>query len=708
MMIGCKRTLKTIGIILILVRSLCAQSLSREQKDILELHDSRSLGEGRLVSYLQNKQKDLRYRAVIALANIQDTSTVGDLIPLLQDEDVQLRAAAAFALGQIGSSRAEQSLLTALTPEQDIQVLPRVFEALGKCGDTDALNSVVSFIPSAKNIAVKRDLALSIARFAIRKITSERGVWLCFDLLKDNHSETRSAALYALWRCAPLGVIDVEISNRAYLLVKQMSDKEAEIRINLATLLGKTKSEEAPRLIKMFQQVESQSADWRVEVQLCRAAGSLSKTDPALVGLLVNYLGSRNDHVKITSEVTLAALDTTILTSSGYRDKIRVMLKNLATTSSISAPVVQGEALIAVARLFPDDLPTLTPLVSGKTAGNMLRAKFVEAESYVPTKENVQYCIGCLTSDSVRVAMSAWDVVTRMIQPEVLDAHHVEKSFVDSIPSLLVDQMDRGLGRNDMAITTLIATAFTDSSLLVMCNRAGLEGRIINALISAYAKLSSARDAEAMLAIQESFVRLRDAVAVPVLEQSFADSNRTVASGSANALTAITGKKYSALIRNPTPNVYSENDWKMLESIRNGQRVTFKTTKGTFTVRLDKENAHFTVLAFFKLVKHKFYNGLMFHRVVPDFVIQGGDPRGDGWGGPGFTIRSEWGMEDFERGSVGMASSGKDTEGCQFFITHIPTPHLDGRYTRFASVSTGMDVVDNIQVGDKILSVEIK
>ncbi len=707
-MTGLERILKTIAVILIFVPCLCAQSLSRDQKDILELQDNRSLGDGRLIAYLQNKQKDLRYRALIALANIQDTSTVTDVIPLLQDEDVQIRAAAAFALGQIGTSTAEKSLVNALTPEQDIQVLPRVFEALGKCGDSDALNSVVAFIPSAKNIGVKRDLALSIGRFAIRKISSERGVLLCFDLLKDNHSETRSAALYALLRCAPLRVIDLEISNRAYLLVKQMSDKEDEIRINLATLLGKTKSEEAPRLIKMFQDVESQSADWRVEVQLCRAAGSLAKADPGLVGLLVNYLGSRNDHLRITSVVTLASLDTSILASSRYRDKIRAMLKSLATSPSNSAPLVQGEAIVALARLFPDDLSIVKPLVSGKSAENLLRAKFVEALSFVPTTPNVQYVIGCLTSDSVRIAMSAWDIVVRMIQPGVLARHVVEQQFVDSLPSILVDQMGRGLERNDMAITTLIATAFTDSSLLSMCKQAGLGGRIVNGFVSAYSKLSSSKDAEALLAIQESFVRLHDTTAVTVLVQSLVDSNRTVAIGSANALVALTGRKYSGPSPLPVQNIRTENDWKMLEAIRSSQRVTFKTTKGTFTVRLDKENAPLTVLAFFKLVKQKFYNGLTFHRVVPDFVVQGGDPRGDGWGGPGFAIRSEWGMEDFERGSMGMASSGKDTEGCQFFITHIPTPHLDGRYTRFASVSTGMEVVDNIQVGDRILNVEIK
>src|SRR5690606_34961517 len=97
-----------------------------------------------------------------------------------------------------------------------------------------------------------------------------------------------------------------------------------------------------------------------------------------------------------------------------------------------------------------------------------------------------------------------------------------------------------------------------------------------------------------------------------------------------------------------------------------------------------------------------YYDGTIFHRVVPNFVIQGGDPTGTGFGGPGNSIRSEISPFRFDKYIVGMASSGKDTEGSQFFITHSPQPHLDGKYTIFGSVTSGMDVVDKIQIGDYI------
>jgi cyclophilin family peptidyl-prolyl cis-trans isomerase/HEAT repeat protein len=707
-MIAPKSILIIIILVLISFPASRAQTLSKEQREILEMQDGRSLGDGKLVSYIRSKDKDLRYRAAIALANLQDTSTIGDLLPLVLDEDVQIRGAAVFALGQIGTILAEKSLIGALSREQDIQVLPRLFEALGKCGDAEALNAVIAYIPSAKNIAVKRDQALGIARLAMRKITSERGVWLCFDLLKDNHSETRSAALYALWRSAPLGVIDLEISNRAYLLVKLMSDQETDVRINLATLLGRTKSEEAPRLIKMFQQVENQSPDWRVQVQLGKSAGLLARLDPSLMGPLLTYLDSQNDHVRIASMMTLASMDSGILSSSEHKEKLLATLKNFAASQSKQAPLVQGEAFVTLGRMFPNELSGIKALFDNRAAGNLLRSKYIEALSYTPTKENIGYVIGCLEDDSVRVAMSAWDFLIRMIQPRVLEAQRIDRAYVDSIPAFVVARMESGLRRKDLAVTSLVANVFADTSILEMCERAGYHRKIIDAFALAYSTLSSANDAEAMMSIQQTFIRLRDTSAVPALEKTLVDPNRTVGLGAVDALTRITGRNYATMPPNPSVIQRTENDWKVLESIKPSQRVSFRTSKGTFTVRLRKEVAPFTVLAFFKLVKQKFYNGLTFHRVVPGFVIQGGDPRGDGWGGAGFTVRSEWSLVDFERGSVGMASSGKDSEGCQFFITHVPTPHLDGRYTLFATVTSGMEVVDRIQVGDRILSAELR
>ncbi|RZK99575.1 MAG: peptidylprolyl isomerase [Hymenobacter sp.] len=138
-----------------------------------------------------------------------------------------------------------------------------------------------------------------------------------------------------------------------------------------------------------------------------------------------------------------------------------------------------------------------------------------------------------------------------------------------------------------------------------------------------------------------------------------------------------------------------------------GQRVRITTGKGAIVLVLKVEEAPGSVASFVSLVRQHFYDGLYFHRVVPDFVAQGGDPRGDGSGSTPYTLRSEFSYLTYGTGAVGLASAGKDTESCQFFFTHLPTPHLDGRYTIFAQVAEGQQVVQQLEVGDKMLRVEL-
>jgi cyclophilin family peptidyl-prolyl cis-trans isomerase len=132
------------------------------------------------------------------------------------------------------------------------------------------------------------------------------------------------------------------------------------------------------------------------------------------------------------------------------------------------------------------------------------------------------------------------------------------------------------------------------------------------------------------------------------------------------------------------------------------------TERGTFRIRLFPFEAPFTVRHFLALVRRGFYDGLAFHRVVPGFVAQGGDPRGDGSGGPGYSLRCEIGRRRYLAGGVGMALSGKDTGGSQFFVTLAPQPHLDGRYTLFGQVFEGLDAVLGLVEGDRMLKVELE
>ena len=131
-----------------------------------------------------------------------------------------------------------------------------------------------------------------------------------------------------------------------------------------------------------------------------------------------------------------------------------------------------------------------------------------------------------------------------------------------------------------------------------------------------------------------------------------------------------------------------------------------ETAKGTIEIELSVLDAPQTAQNFIALARRGYFNGLQIHRVVPNFVIQGGDPRGDGSGGPGYSIRDELNDRPYVRGTVGMALSGPDTGGSQFFITHSPAPHLDAKYTVFGHVVKGMEIVDKIQQLDVIQRVQ--
>jgi len=137
-------------------------------------------------------------------------------------------------------------------------------------------------------------------------------------------------------------------------------------------------------------------------------------------------------------------------------------------------------------------------------------------------------------------------------------------------------------------------------------------------------------------------------------------------------------------------------------------QVTMRTDKGDIVLELAEDDAPNTVANFISLAEKGFYDGLVFHRVIPNFMIQGGCPKGDGTGGPGYVIADEFSPRlKHARGVISMANAGPNTGGSQFFITHVATPWLDGKHAVFGRVIKGMDVVDAIQMGNRIEKVTV-
>ncbi len=137
------------------------------------------------------------------------------------------------------------------------------------------------------------------------------------------------------------------------------------------------------------------------------------------------------------------------------------------------------------------------------------------------------------------------------------------------------------------------------------------------------------------------------------------------------------------------------------------KKAIIETDKGNIVLELFENDAPNTVANFVKLINKGYYNGLKFHRVIPNFMVQGGCPVGNGTGGPGYTIKCEINSKKHTTGTLSMAHAGKDTGGSQFFITHSPQPHLDGVHTVFGQVIEGMDVVNAIRQGDVMKRVKV-
>ncbi len=157
----------------------------------------------------------------------------------------------------------------------------------------------------------------------------------------------------------------------------------------------------------------------------------------------------------------------------------------------------------------------------------------------------------------------------------------------------------------------------------------------------------------------------------------------------------------------------ADKQWKkppeMQIDVKKKYSAIITTTRGTMELQLNPEYAPKTVNNFVFLAKEGFYDGVSFHRVIEDFVIQGGDPTGTGRGGPGYQFEDECKGNPLkhERGAISMANAGPNTNGSQFFIAHSPQPHLNGKHTVFGKLLNGLDVLDTIEAGDMMVEVKI-
>jgi len=671
---------------------------------ILFLQDQRQLDRSEFAQHLAHPSSDVRIQGALALANLQDSAAVPLAIPLLNDPAPEVREAAAFALGQIGARSTAVVMLERLTTEPAPGVRARILEAIGRCGTAGDLDRLIRLPSQVIDSTLEGDRALGIARFALRSVISAESIAFCFDQLHKNDPQIRWKSLYALWRSGPHPSIDSLVELRANEIRQVMEDRSPEVRMHLATLLGRVVSQAGRNLLLELHRREKENPEWRVQVQIARALASVSRTHPDSMPALLDLLEARNEHVVNAS---LASLNT--LSAENARPYLVSMgsvavLKRLATGSHVP-DALRGEAVIATAIFVPEEF-IYESFISDAATSEFLKSRVIAAVAKLKTEKNWRTIRNLLENSNQRLARAAWESVR-----ESLSRRNAGKPASagerDLLAHDLLQSARTAFSRGDMALTTAVSDAFRDSLVVDVMIRSGRMRELAALLMDVYERQRSPDDVEAMQSLLTTLIASKDDRCIELLEQALHDSDRSVALVAYNGLKAFKGESAAIAIPPVQPPAYTDYDWPKLQSIAKRQRIRLVTTKGVVLVDLLRESAPFTVLSFIRLMERRFFDGLSFHRVVPNFVIQGGDPRGDGWGGPGYSIRSEFGLINYARGMVGVASAGKDTEGCQFFITHSDQPHLDGRYTIFGEVVSGMEVVDRIQVGDRIVKMEI-
>jgi cyclophilin family peptidyl-prolyl cis-trans isomerase len=227
------------------------------------------------------------------------------------------------------------------------------------------------------------------------------------------------------------------------------------------------------------------------------------------------------------------------------------------------------------------------------------------------------------------------------------------------------------------------------------------------ALAAAWPQTASDALNDAALSILDAFGKQKTSTANDLLKQALKSPDHLVRRRAVTLLKANGVGDFSAQIGTVQTRNTDADYKRALARIGKSTQAVVTTSKGSFTIDLLPDAAPLTVDNFVQLAQRDYFRNITIHRVVPNFVIQDGDPRGDGNGGPGYQIRCEINQLLYDRAAVGMALSGKDTGGSQWFVTHSPQPHLDGGYTVFGRVVAGMDVVDRIVRGDVIQSLTI-
>jgi cyclophilin family peptidyl-prolyl cis-trans isomerase len=612
----------------------------------------------------------IRRRAALAIGRVKSKDGVSILVPALADTDPDVRAMAAFALGLVGDPTAESALTPLLADVAPI-VRGRAAEALGLIGAKEAAPAISKMV---------NGYALSPA---VGRMSADDETWPA-----PPEAEAFKLGLFALVRLRSYDAIASAVLESGRAVTSWWPVAYALQRV------------EDPRAAPALGHLLGVRARY-TPAFAARGLGALK--DTSAVDGLVALLEPAG---KFGLEVTVAAIRSLAqLGATRAAERLAQLASDRATHPNIRleavtalGPLRAAEGLAVVQDRLTDDWPAMRAAALRAAAaideeGFLFVLSGMEADRHWRVRATLAEILGGLPAETAteRVRSMLEDEDKRVI-PAVLGA--LARLKVPDLQAILQKRLDD----SDVAVRSAAARELGrlkpvgGADALRAAYKAAVPDIAYTARAAALDALAEYGQAEAAETLREALqdkewgVRVRAAEHLAKLDPT-SDADRAIRPAPG-----------------PAPSPYDDPE---LLAPTHSPHVFIETVHGTIEFELAVLDAPQSARNFVTLARKGFFNGLEIHRVVPNFVVQDGDPRGDGEGGPGYTIRDELNERPFLRGTVGMALDWRDTGGSQFFITHSPQPHLDARYTVFGHVVQGLDVVDRIKSGDVIQRIRV-
>ncbi len=641
-----------------------------------------------LLDLIEHPDSEVRSRLAIALGRIGDPLSAETLVGLAGDREPRVREDALFALGLLDEA-----------PDNARRLL---FERIG----ADA--------PMQERLFAIDALGRSDSENVVPRLVAE---------LSDDSAEIRAATLVALGR---LGRGGIGLKKAARRAVELLEDDDSEVRFAAAFALygAATSSRLRPEAVEALREVATRDDNPDVRAYAFRALARCDEIDEEMLGAALEDTDWRVRATAVSSlglqrgkhRCPLAARALAFFAASLERDP-----------AWISGPAAQ--TVIAGLKIALSCPPAERP----RQAAKRIERKIEGSSEDLTAGASRVFCLARALGGSPDAALIACDrerphVGKRILIERIASSPPLEPRCRELLSSMAEDPdprvacaaIDALAGCGDPgAIGAVITATGADRALVATAALDAIaahpetfaaEGRLETTLESIGKAVERFRSFQhawgALVSAAGALAATGSSRAEPVLERLVTDKRPPVRGAALEAHRSIDGIEAPQILppTRPARRVSHEERqrWR-----RTDATATVYTTRGAFSIELLGGVAPSTVGSFTALAEDGYFDNTEIHRVVPNFVVQAGDPTATGLGDPGYALRCEASFRDYRRGTVGMALAGKDTGGSQFFVTLSPQPHLAGNYTVFGEVTEGMETVDRLSQGERIKKIEI-